>query len=661
MTTRRAPFSVLVAPLALLGACGGCGDDDAPGRPDAADVDAAEPPDALPALCAELLEPVATFTAYPATYTGDVLGAGADLHVPEGRCDVESDRDNPAWFDQVGEDVAIRLDNLTVGATYAVSLRTDVDLGFYVVTGCDPDTSAPAAGQCLVFDDNSNFGEDNYFTAPAGPVWIVVDSYLATLPRGAFELHVLEPDCVVDADCTGDTTRCVEFECVGCLLDLDCTNPATPACDRDGGTCVAGHDQCTGDDAADDPPTSDDGPAGATVIAVPTTGTPTVVTAAICSAPQFESDWYRVDVPAAGGFGFGLAWASASDLDVYVRNSGFAVVAAGTLGGNTHESFVATLGAGTYYVQVLKYGPLGVAAAEPYTLTMTATECGTSFDCESSDAPVCNAAGACVAGPAQCVGDDAADDGGGDDGPAGARDLTVAGTATGAVCSAPLGGEADYYAITVEQGEGLEIELDWTGTADLDVVVVDDTGAYHGVTFWQKPERITLTYLPAGVYYVIVTLYTGNTPQTAAVAYTISATRTAAQVCATTADCAAEHSTQIYRGACTAGACTFIPPGTRANGAACDSNDDCGSSRCSYVAFEADADESVCTITCTADNQCGFAPGLTCSTGDYRICTPTCASDLDCGANTGSPALDAGEPWDYFVCTQATSTCFYDL
>src|SRR5262249_16157713 len=148
------------------------------------------------------------------------------------------------------------------------------------------------------------------------------------------------------------------------------------------------------------------------------------------------------------------------------------------------------------------------------------------------------------------------------------------------------------------------------------------------------------TYLPAGTYYVRVT---GD----GALLYTIAVTRTLAQRCQTSADCAAEYTTQYYRGTCTDGVCTFIDRNAgelgRGWGAPCDSNDDCapvgGERRCSYLDFQSNAQRSVCTLTCETTYDCvnALGPGFTCT--DYwgavwiNYCVPSCLGAFDCGAD----------------------------
>ncbi|HTM20714.1 MAG TPA: PPC domain-containing protein, partial [Kofleriaceae bacterium] len=270
------------------------------------------------------------------------------------------------------------------------------------------------------------------------------------------------------------------------------------------------------------------------------------------------------------------------------------------------------------------------------------------------------AAGACGPGPEQCVTDDATDDTPGDDGPAAARDLTddvdVPHTLSdGRICSAP-GTELDSYKVTTtDAGEGLSVDLTWTGTTtDLDLRVFDATGAVLGLSFYgSEAEHVVLDYLPVGTYYIEVSEFT-DAPETATVAYEITATRATAVACDMDSDCDDTYSTQVFRGDCVGGACQFLAgAGALTQGTACDSGDDCTSGRCSYVPFESDAAASVCTVTCTTTANCAALGGsFTCTTGlGTNFCVPGCADDLQCGALVSSSVPDSGQPWDYATCT----------
>jgi hypothetical protein len=639
MSLARSSMAVFLG-LALA-ACGG-GDDDGGGGDNPGGADGgADGPDSgggLPSECAEILAPVGTIDSYPGSFEGATIGGGADLSNPMGVCG-----ENAAdWYEEVGEDVVVALTGLEPGAPYAVTVDSAEDVGVYVVTGCQALNAGPAEGECLGYADLTAAGEQVGFVAPeSGVAWAVVDS--ANLPEapptGAFTLDVALVECV---------------------NGFECENPDEPACNGDF-QCTAGFAECTGDDANDDGPGGNDGPAAATVIDAPTVDAPTVVEAAACSVPATEEDWYKVDITDGAGLTAQLVPGGEADLDLVVFDDEGNLVDYSAASGPVSEQLVLDIEPGTYYILVYLYDPAEQVEAEAYTLTLTLPECETSYDCTDPAEPVCDATAACVAGPSECTSDDNAE-AGGDDGPAGARGLNgkvnTPITRHGKICSLPAS-EADFFYFVVADGQGMDLELSWTDDADLDLEVFGDTGTYYGISFWVNPEAVSLSYLPAGTYWVKVSKF-GPPDEPVAGRYTIVGTKRAAQTCTSAADCAAEYSTQLYRGDCTAGVCDFLEvaaPG--ADGSACDSGDDCTSGGCSYIPFEADAQDSVCTNVCSVDADCAaVGAGLTCTTGlSTNFCVPACTSDLECGADTGSDALDPGEPWDYITCTEATGAC----
>ncbi|MCA9675112.1 MAG: PPC domain-containing protein [Kofleriaceae bacterium] len=653
MTLRPFLISFVVAPLGVLAACG----DNNSAPPDASVDDAAVQPDGdTAAACGA---PVATIDSYPGSYTGTVIGAGADLEVADMVCTVTG-----PYFAPDGEDLVIELDGLTVGQAYGVNLESPNDVGYYVLTACDADTGVDLTA-CAAFLDTTAMGEQGAFTATTTTAWLVIDTFNETLTVGDFTVAVTEAECATAADCSGDDHACVGGVCVGCATDADCTDAAAPLCDPSSHTCLGGYDSCTGDDARDDAP-ADDVMSAATALTPPTDTTITTADGAICSLPAGERDWFVLSIADAGPYAFGLTMDDVTtDIDLYVHDASGTVVASGLHLAGIPEAFTVDLAAADYYVEVKLYAPMNSAPAVGYQLTVSIPECATSFDCTDAATPVCDAAGACVAATATCTTDDAGDTTGGtsDDGPAGARDLTaavgVASTlADQSVCS--VAGELDFYAVTVAQGEGLDLSLAWADTtADLDLAVLDANGAAYGFSFWNNPETVSLDHLAAGTYYVRVMQFS-QTPGPTPVTYAITATRTAAALCTTAADCDDVYATQLFRGACDAGACTFITSTGGQAGTACDSPSDCASGFCSYIPFESDAARSVCTVACTGDADCtSIAADLRCavSTTFQPICLPSCTDDLSCGANTNSSMLDSGQPWDYFVCTPGTGAC----
>lgn len=628
----------LLACLATAAACGGGGGSPAPDAPPPA-ADAAPPA----AVCGA---PAARLASYPGTYAGTTVGAGADLAVAMGAC-----ADEREHFGDAGEDQVVQLDGLTPGGHYVIDLVTADDLAFYVTTACD--AAGPTTGACLLHVDQKYRTETGDFVAPAsGSVAVVIDASddPEAPPTGAYTLTARLAACEAPTDCTAaGAPNCVNFACVECAASIDCTLPTAPVCDPTG-TCVSGGGQCTGTDTGE----LDNGPAAAMVLAVPTASTPTVVADhEVCSLPGSEDDWYALTVASATTIRIGLAWTdAAADLDVILKDATGADLDGGLETGPDPEAFTAMLAPGTYYLEVYRFTPKADPATTPYTLTLSLPECVTDFDCHAAS-PLCSAGG-CVAGPATCVGDDPADQATGDDGPAAARVLptAVVGTPaslTGKVCGSP-DTEGDWYkVVNVQNGEGLTVAISgFTAPEDLDLAVFDSTGKLLGVSFWLNPDVVTLTYLPAGTYYARVVR--ADETSTAVAPYTIAATRTTAQTCGSATDCAATYDTQLYRGACTGGSCHFIAAGAGAAGAACDSDDDCGSGRCAYLPFESDASKSVCTTTCAGPGDC--ATGSSCTTGlVINVCVPTCADDFQCGVDRRSPTIDPGHPWDYLTCT----------
>ncbi len=224
-------FRHLLPALLLAVALPACGGDDGAATPDAGDG---------PGECSAIGTIATTLDSYPATYSGTVIGGGADLHVAEMVCTEES------FYDPTGEDVVIALTNLTPGSAYGVVVESDSDLGFYIVTDCGAITDGEVTGGCPLFEDGTLAGELNTFVAPAsGSAWLVIDNGDTTLTEGSFELLVREPECEDDAGCTGAAGVCANFGCEECRDSFDCTEAGEALCTDN--SCVAGADTCTGD------------------------------------------------------------------------------------------------------------------------------------------------------------------------------------------------------------------------------------------------------------------------------------------------------------------------------------------------------------------------------------------------------------------------------
>ncbi|MGN6109097.1 MAG: hypothetical protein ACTHU0_28585 [Kofleriaceae bacterium] len=286
-------------------------------------------------------------------------------------------------------------------------------------------------------------------------------------------------------------------------------------------------------------------------------------------------------------------------------------------------------------------------------------QCETSFDCRTRTAPRCNAANTCQPGIDACDYDDPADPF--DDGPAGARvlapDAHGHASALGLLCSTPRT-EVDFLAFDVETlGETWDFTLAWSGGRDLDLEAYDAGGRPLGLSYWEHPERIRLTYLPIGRYYLELSEF-ASTPESAPVSYALTAQRTLGEPCSGAADCAATYRNQVFRGACSDGACVPIDGGGEVpEGGACDSQSDCAPGlRCPSFFFVSDADtRQSCHPTCHGDADCGA--GLVCTTYlSDNFCVPKCTEDDHCPTALHSQP-SAGAPWYRLRCHAPTGRC----
>ncbi len=316
------------------------------------------------------------------------------------------------------------------------------------------------------------------------------------------------------------------------------------------------------------------------------------------------------------------------------------------------------LSSGTYQVSVTEAEceeDTECSGDTPVCSNNQCVQCADSFDCTDPTAAACDVAtNSCVVGFDECTDDDASEP---NDGPTAATVLTSGTPLTAAICNAPAA-ELDFFKITVADGDSLSVEIafDDANGEDLDLRVLDSAGVVQGFTFWLNPEKVDLSFLPAGDYLIEVAFFS-TTPVTAAHPYTLTATVTPSAGCTAAADCDDVFRTQILRGSCDVGtgACSTIDGAEAlALGAACDTPDDCTSGFCSYMTFQDNAATSVCTVECANDAECTTAhgEGFSCTLPfQVNFCHPSCVGNLDCGANVGSATLDTDEPWDYLTCT----------
>jgi hypothetical protein len=295
-------------------------------------------------------------------------------------------------------------------------------------------------------------------------------------------------------------------------------------------------------------------------------------------------------------------------------------------------------------------------ASTPACYRGLCVQCVTSFDCPTAAAPVCSDGQLCGAGASMCDADDASEPA--DDGPAGATLLADGGSAAGLICGASPG-EADFYAFEVtDVGDTWTLSLAWQTAADLDLEVYDATGASIGLSLWEQPEGVVLTYLAPGRYFARVTQFSPTT--TVPTPYTLDITAAGGPGCASSADCAATWRNQIYRGACDAGSCVSIAGGgALAEGSACDSQSDCALGlQCPAFFFVADADtRDTCARGCLDDSDCAPLPGTVCTTYlAQNFCVAKCTDDDQCPTVPGDDPPHGG-PWQRFSCDGPTGRC----
>jgi hypothetical protein len=288
--------------------------------------------------------------------------------------------------------------------------------------------------------------------------------------------------------------------------------------------------------------------------------------------------------------------------------------------------------------------------------------CASSFDCKTAALPRCDVSQhACAAGADQCTTDDAAEPN--DDGPAGASMFAPDGDGTaqrsGQICSQPAS-ERDYDAFEVATlGETWDLQLAWIGDRDLDLEVLDATGATIGMSYWEQPERVRLNFLAIGRYYVRISEFSSS-PDPTPIAYTITTQRTLGPGCTAASDCGGEYRNQVFRGDCVAGACVDIEGhGAVAVSGACDSESDCGPGLdCSSFFFVAHpATRDVCAPGCADDDDCTtLGTNYACTTYlQHNFCVQKCTSDTECPTVLGT--RPSSGPWARLSCEQATGRC----
>jgi hypothetical protein len=304
-----------------------------------------------------------------------------------------------------------------------------------------------------------------------------------------------------------------------------------------------------------------------------------------------------------------------------------------------------------------------------YNLKITANGCVDETTCTDPSAPFCGEDHQCSSA-GYCVGDDTTAEAASDDSPAGATVVALAGAPVvlqAHVCSDDNQAvpEFDYYQFVAVNGGAVTVTMAWDDTsADLDMALFNSDGNTIGLSFWENPEKIQMTFLPAGTYFVRVARFTPS--DTAVTPYTITFTPDPTVACTSDASCAANVRNQFFRPDCNAqGACVKLDgAGMVALGGTCDDGADCvaAADGCSNSAFMSNPDtRSICTLGCTNDAECAtVGAGFKCTTGGNGgdLCTPPCNTDDQCPTDRLSmPA--AGQPWLHATCDVSDHHCAF--
>lgn len=355
--------------MVIAAACG----DGGTAKPDAAVPDAPIDTPPVYAACRE-------FGALSASVPAHVSGmlAAPDVQSPPTCTAVDA----PYGIESAGPDTVVRIDGLTTGTAYIVTLESVEDLAFYVTSGCST-PSGPAQDECSLFVDASAGTEEvGRFVAKSSTAYVVVDYYASHTPANqTFTLDVYAEACTTSSQCTASAPVCSNGKCVECATSFDCTNAQLPRCDSANATCIGGVDSCTTDDSVEP---ADDGPAGARAL-VPNGSGAALATGEICSFPRGEADFYKVDVTSVGEtWDFQLAWTGTRDLDLGVFDASGAAVGM-SYWEHPERARVNYLAVGTYYVKVTDFSAQTTTSIG-YTLTAqrtTGTGCTTRADCAS--------------------------------------------------------------------------------------------------------------------------------------------------------------------------------------------------------------------------------------------------------------------------------------
>jgi hypothetical protein len=189
-------------------------------------------------------------------------------------------------------------------------------------------------------------------------------------------------------------------------------------------------------------------------------------------------------------------------------------------------------------------------------------------------------------------------------------------------------GDDDWYRLVVPEANGgwiLRIQASFRAGVDIDVYVYDEFGNLVGSATSpdQTDEVAELRFIAPGGYYVRVDQFSSD--RLVDTAYSFSA-----EVISNDEACTVEGGecdrTDPLRSQCDveSGGCRAIEGnGEVGLGERCDSNDDCSNDAEFCWSFEGGGPQSICTIRCRADSDCGGVQGTVCQRfRQFGACLP---------------------------------------
>ncbi len=276
--------------------------------------------------------------------------------------------------------------------------------------------------------------------------------------------------------------------------------------------------------------------------------------------------------------------------------------------------------AGTYYVHVYATGD----DAAFYALSI---QSACSMDAACGEGQVCDrfqSACAPFEGPAAC-GDDMFEPND--------RDADASGIAAPTGVDATIcGADRDWYAFAAGDGDSFDLLLSFPEGEDLDVFIVEAgtgrTVASATADARFNPERLGLSFLPAGRYLIGVFLYAPDGGARASVDYHLELAGRSGQ-CEINRDCLNDGLPICADGIChPVEEDRTVPPG-----GACGSDRNCSAAAEFCFTGGPGGHDNFCTDTCGDDADCdALGNGSTCQPIDRRtaICVPACRGDDDC-------------------------------